>query len=60
MRKYKCSICKVEIDGKYQFGNNAEPINNGICCDKCNTEKVIPARIKILYRKMKYNSSKIK
>ena len=27
------------------FGNNANPIKNGICCDRCNKEFVIPARI---------------
>lgn len=39
----KCSIC-----GDLIFedeGNNAEPINNGRCCDRCNIEVVIPARL---------------
>ena len=39
----KCSICKDNIEG---FGNNAEPINNGKCCDSCNFTQVIPARLK--------------
>jgi hypothetical protein len=38
----KCCICKAKIEG---FGNNAEPIKTGICCDECNTIKVIPARL---------------
>jgi DNA-directed RNA polymerase subunit RPC12/RpoP len=36
-----CSICKNEIDG---FGHNAQPINDGICCDECNV-KVIKRRL---------------
>lgn len=40
--KHRCVICGKEFDG---YGNNAEPIKDGICCDKCNQEKVIPARI---------------
>jgi len=38
----KCSICEKEYEG---FGNNAEPINQGRCCDDCNYTKVIPKRI---------------
>ena len=37
-----CCICKQPIEG---YGNNAEPVCKGRCCDKCNREKVIPARI---------------
>ena len=40
----KCSICKYNDIPKY--GNNAQPINDGICCDWCNNEFVIPRRIK--------------
>ena len=29
-----CSICKKDFDG---YGNNAQPVNDGICCDYCNT-----------------------
>ena len=36
------SICNEKIEG---FGNNAQPINNGTCCDDCNT-LVIIERIK--------------
>ena len=39
----KCSICKYNDIGKY--GHNAQPINNGRCCDDCNT-LVIIERIK--------------
>ena len=37
-----CCICKQPIEG---YGNNAEPVCKGTCCDRCNREKVIPARI---------------
>ena len=40
--KMNCSICNEKIEG---FGNNAQPINDGICCDDCNT-LVIIERIK--------------
>ena len=39
----KCSICKEDMIGK--FGHNAQPINDGRCCDECNN-LVIIARIK--------------
>ena len=53
----KCSIC-----GEYfeEFGNNAHPVNNGTCCDKCNREVVIPIRIKNMMKKNKENSSEEK
>ena len=38
----KCDICGDEYDG---YGNNAEPVTEGLCCDNCNFDKVIPARI---------------
>jgi len=38
----KCSICLKEYTG---WGNNAEPINKGQCCDKCNSGVVIPMRL---------------
>ena len=37
-----CSICNEDFEG---FGNNAEPINDGRCCDFCNMAVVIPTRI---------------
>jgi hypothetical protein len=42
-----CSICQREFK---EFGNNARPINDGRCCDDCNTLLVIPARIRMLHR----------
>lgn len=37
-----CSICGKTYE---HWGNNAQPINNGRCCDKCNYEYVLPARL---------------
>lgn len=39
----KCCFCKIIIK---EFGNNAEPIKKGVCCDECNKNIVIPIRIK--------------
>ena len=43
----KCCICKEkikkEING-WDRGNNALPIKDGRCCNKCNYTIVIPAR----------------
>ena len=41
---FTCSICGKEITDEHS--NNAEPVNSGRCCNKCNREVVIPARIK--------------
>jgi hypothetical protein len=38
----KCIICKKEYQG---YGNNAEPIAKGQCCNECN-ELVIIARLR--------------
>ena len=58
----QCSICKEEIKGMvvtdskgnqsvpYQGGNNAQPVNDGRCCDDCNLKVVIPARLEILFK----------
>jgi hypothetical protein len=35
-----CSICTGAIVG---FGNNARPVKDGICCDRCNARVVLPA-----------------
>ena len=40
-----CCICKKPFDG---YGNNAEPVCSGSCCDECNMKEVIPARMKML------------
>ena len=38
----KCCICGEEIEG---YGNNALPLVRDLCCDDCNHEYVIPARV---------------
>lgn len=43
MEKKTCVICGKEFEG---FGNNAQPVKDGICCDECNAKEVIPARLK--------------
>jgi hypothetical protein len=56
----QCSICDQEIKGKvvidkngnpfvpWDGGNNAQPVNDGRCCDECNYSVVIPARLGLL------------
>lgn len=39
----KCCICGKEIEGE---GNNPEPVKSeGVCCDECNENVVISARL---------------
>lgn len=47
-----CSICQVAFTG---WGNNAQPVNNGRCCDKCNADIVIPARLMQIFRSYKHD-----
>jgi hypothetical protein len=37
-----CSICGDTLS---DYGHNADPVNDGRCCDNCNGVHVIPARI---------------
>ena len=41
----ECSICGADYTS---WGNNADPFE-GRCCDSCNMEFVVPARIKRVY-----------
>lgn len=45
----KCCLCEREIPVKFHgwaSGNSAEPlVENGRCCDECNTNLVIPTRM---------------
>ena len=45
MKKNRCVICKKEYEG---YGNNAEPIAAGRCCDNCNDMVVIYARLLLM------------
>ena len=49
MGKKTCCICGKEFEG---YGNNPYPVKeDGCCCNVCNIDKVIPARIsRISYR----------
>jgi hypothetical protein len=38
----KCVLCNGLIEG---YGNNADPVARGKCCDECNVTKVMPARV---------------
>ena len=53
----KCSVCKNNIEeqkhpvtGKvfWSKGHNANPVNDGRCCDVCNDTIVIPRRMEIM------------
>lgn len=48
-----CSICGEEYFG---FGNNAEPVNDGRCCDICDGSVVIPRRITEVKRATRVNT----
>ena len=49
--KIRCVLCKKMFSG---WGNNPAPVKlRGLCCDVCNTTKVIPARIKQLQARQK-------
>ena len=53
--KIKCCLCGKEIEE--ENSNNAYPVvKKGRCCDKCNTDKVIPSRIALLYAKEFFNN----
>ena len=44
--KKTCCLCGGEFEG---HGNNPAPAKEeGSCCDRCNAEKVIPARLAAL------------
>ena len=46
----KCSICgnRIEINVfGWKYGNNAEPVNSGRCCNYCNYKYVIPTRLNL-------------
>ena len=53
----KCSICGNTINDKY--GNNAQPINDGRCCDDCNISVIIE-RIKEMSNDNKWIDNKVR
>jgi len=53
--KQPCSICRdpigMDANGIWDGGHNAQPVNDGRCCEDCNNNVVIPARMKEFFRK---------
>ena len=48
-KEIKCCICGRPIEG---WGNNPWPVENeGECCDICNQNIVLPARIEMMFNK---------
>ena len=45
-KEYICSICGKNFKS---IEHNAQPINDGRCCTKCNYGIVLPERLKRLY-----------
>lgn len=46
-RHRRCVLCGEILEG---YGNNPQPIKRrGECCQKCNEERVIPARLHRLF-----------
>ena len=43
----RCVICGELIVG---YGHNAVPVRDGRCCDICNDFRVIPARLRTVFR----------
>lgn len=42
---FVCEICGKLTKG---YTNNASPVIEGVCCDKCNEKVVIPARLSMI------------
>jgi hypothetical protein len=46
--KKTCCICGKEFEG---YGNNPAPVmDDGVCCDACNMNKVIPTRMEKYFK----------
>ena len=43
----KCIICGKEIKG---VGNNAQPLADGVCCNKCNERVLIMRMMMVAYQ----------
>lgn len=56
-KEQECVICHKPFEG---YGNNAEPVAEGRCCDECNTKVVIPARIEEMNKHKKLDEAKEK
>jgi hypothetical protein len=56
-KKKTCVICGKEFK---EYGNNAEPVKKGTCCDKCNQTVVIPKRIELYISMPKKKAEEVK
>ena len=59
-RMFRCCLCGKIFTG---FGNNPWPISldpNDRCCDECNMNKVIPARLELMFRNKLENNKESK
>lgn len=56
-KEQECVICHKQFEG---YGNNAEPVAEGRCCDECNAKVVIPARIEEMNKSKKLDEAKEK
>lgn len=43
-KPFVCCICKSPIYNQYP--NSAHPASDGVCCNQCNSDVVLPARLK--------------
>lgn len=47
MSQNKCVICNGELPEGYPGRNNPQPVKeSGECCDRCNSDFVIPIRLR--------------
>tara|TARA_Y100001963_G_C6479436_1_gene308241 strand:- start:247 stop:429 length:183 start_codon:yes stop_codon:yes gene_type:complete len=55
----KCCICddtiKADPISGWAGGNNAEPVEDGRCCDECNNSVVIQARLNLYFANQENN-----
>ena len=64
-KKRYCCLCGKKMKPG-EWGNNPEPIkpySEGTCCDECNMEKVVPARLaaiprEVLEQEVKFESNR--
>ena len=50
MKKIKCSICSTEIEDIQS--HNAQPVNDGRCCEDCNFKVVLPKRFTLYIKEI--------
>jgi len=52
-KKPICSICQLEIqpdNNGWDGTNNAQPVNDGVCCHSCDRTVVLNARLNQMVR----------